>query len=719
MLPDQPTTPFSDGPAPFAASTTGAAGGPDRLGRDAGPATALFLKPLRRTCVPFCALLVAGVLEMAAPGHATATGLEAPHRVGGQEALIDREASALSHAQERAREPQDATTARAQLGPGDPAELEAFLDGVMAAHLPDKRIAGATISVVRNGEILVAKGYGFADWENRERVDPERTLFRIGSVTKLFTFTAVMQLAEEGRLDLDADVNQYLDFAIPATYPESITMTHLLTHTPGWEEDSRNLFTDDVEGIVPMGRWLADHQPARVRPPGAFSAYSNYGTALAGYIVERISGVSWDEYLEAHIFEPLGMALTTGRQPLPDHLEPHMSRGYAVEEGGWKAQDWEVITGAAPAGSVSSTATDMARFMIAHLQGGVLAEARILDPETARRMHSPQFVHDPRLPAFGLGFYEKSSHGVRIIGHGGNTRWFHTDLALMPDLGLGVFVSYNTAGGGELSFGPFLTAFLDHYFPTEPPPHQASDDFQDRVQGLTGSYRFNRTSYTTFQKALELAGTISVKATDDALIMGLFGPETRWVEEEPLLFREETGETRLAFRVDDSGRATHAFLSPAPMMALERVPWHGLTAVHFPILGGGLLLFLGILITAGVRSVRRWTTRSSEPIPSNLVLGRRAMTAATAMFIGFAVWAGVLISDFWALFTGPMIGLRFALALPVLGVVAAVVAGVALVRAIRAHEGSRWLRFRLGAAVTVALVFAWSLHYWNLLGWRF
>jgi CubicO group peptidase (beta-lactamase class C family) len=605
-------------------------------------------------------------------------------------------------------------------GPVDPAELEAFLAGVMAAHLADKRIAGATVSVVRDGEILLARGYGYADWESRERVDPERTLFRIGSVTKLLTFTAVMQLAEDGRLDLDADVNEYLDFEVPATYPDPITMTHLLTHTPGWEEDSRNLFTDDVEGIVPMGEWLADNQPARIRPPGAFSAYSNYGTALAGYIVERVSGMSWDEYLEAHIFEPLGMDRTTGRQPLPDHLEPHMSLGYALEEGGWKAQDWEVITGAAPAGSASSTATDMARFMIAHLQGGALEGARILDPETALRMHSPQFVHDPRLPAFGLGFYEKSSHGVRIVGHGGNTRWFHTDLALMPDLGLGVFVSYNSAAGGELSFGPFLTAFLDHYFPTDPPPHEASDDFQERVQGLTGDYRFNRTSYTTFQKALDLAGTISVKATDDALLMGLFGPETRWVEEEPLLFREEAGETRVAFRVDDSGKATHAFLSPAPMMALERVPWHGLTTVHFPILGGGLLLFLGILVGAGVRVVRRWTAGApAEPTPANLVMGRRAMIAGAALFIGFAVWAGVLISDFWALFTGPMTGLRIALALPVLGVLSAIVAGVALVRAVRAREGSRWLRFRLGAAVTVALVFAWSLNYWNLLGWRF
>jgi CubicO group peptidase (beta-lactamase class C family) len=616
-------------------------------------------------------------------------------------------------------------------GPTDPAELEAVLGGIMAAHLRDKRIAGATLSVVRDGELLLARGYGFSDVEGRVPVDPERTLFRIGSVNKLFTYTAVMQLVEEGRIDLDADVNEYLDFEIPATFPEPITVRDLLYHTPGFEEDSRGLFTDDPDGLVPMGEWLAENMPARVRPPGTFSAYSNYGTALAGHIVARVSGMDWDDYLDTRILEPLGMTSTTGRQPLPDRLEPWMSRGYALEGGGWKERDFELITGAAPAGSMSSTATDMARFMIAHLQGGTLGEARILEPETAREMHRLQFQHDPRVNGYGFGFYEKSSHGLRIIGHGGNTRWFHTDLALFPELDLGIFVSYNTSSGGELSFGPFLTAVLDHYFPVVPPRYEADDEILARVEGLTGRYRFNRASHTTFQKALELVGTLSVDAAEDgALVFGLFGPPTRWVEEEPGLFREEMGEARIAFRTDDAGRATHAFLSPAPMMALERVPWHGTPTLHFTVLAGGLLLFVGIVGAGGRRLGRRriwgrWTgdgdSRPSAPAgdASSLVLGRRAMVVAAAAFLAFAVWAGILVSDAWALITGPMTGLRMALTLPVLGLVAVLVAGWALVQAVRKGEGGRWARLRLGTAVLVALLFVWSLNYWNLLGWRF
>jgi CubicO group peptidase (beta-lactamase class C family) len=609
----------------------------------------------------------------------------------------------------------------ARPGPTDAAEIEAFLDGVMAAHLRGEEVAGATVAVVRDGRILLAKGYGWADVDGRVPVDAERTLFRIGSVTKLFTWTAIMQLVEEGRLGLDDDVNDHLGFRIPDTFGEPITIRDLLQHTPGLEEDSRNLFTDDVSNLRPMSEWLPAHMPARVRPPGTFSAYSNWGTGLAGHIVERVSGMDWDDYLDARILEPLGMTQATGRQPLPEALAPHMSKGYSREGGGYKEEDFELITGAGPAGSMSASATAMARFMIAHLQGGELDGVRILEEETVRAMHDGSFHHDPRINGFGLGFYEKSSHGVRIVGHGGNTRWFHTDLALFPDLGLGIFVSYNTSNGSDLSFGPFLNTVLDQYFPVEYPRYEATERQIEAASALGGTFRFNRSSYTTFQKAFALPSAIKVSPTDDgALMLGLFGPPARFVEEAPLLYREELGETRVAFRVDEEGRATHAFLSPAPMMALERVPWHGLPGLHYSILVGGLLIFVGWLVTGGTRMLRRrFGSLSPQPAPHALRTGRQVMALAAALFVGFAVWLGILVSDFWALLTGDLLGLKLALALPVLGTLAALGAGFFLVRASRSREGSRWARIRLGGAVTIALVFAWSLNYWNLLGWYF
>ncbi|MFV9630163.1 MAG: serine hydrolase domain-containing protein [Methanosarcinales archaeon] len=200
-------------------------------------------------------------------------------------------------------------------GPTDPQELEAFIDGVMVAQMEAYYIPGATISVVKDGELFFAKGYGYADMEYGKPVIANETLFRIGSVSKLFTWTAVMQLAEQGKLDLNADVNTYLtDFKIPDTYPEPITLAHLMTHTAGFE-DYHRIFARSADDIEPLGEYLANNMPARVRPPGEFIAYSNYGTSLAGYIVEEVSSMPFDVYIEENIYKPLDIQRSTFRQP--------------------------------------------------------------------------------------------------------------------------------------------------------------------------------------------------------------------------------------------------------------------------------------------------------------------------------------------------------------------------------------------------------------------
>lgn len=606
----------------------------------------------------------------------------------------------------------------------DHAALEAFVDGLMNAHLAERGIAGATVAVVHGGRTVLTKGYGFADVAARTPVDPARTLFRIGSVTKLFTTTAVMQLAEQGRLDLEADVNRYLDFEVPATFPEPITLTHLLTHTAGFEDELRLLFTYDPGDMLTSREWLLRTLPRRVRPPGTFAAYSNHGLALAGYIVERVSGVAWEDYIERHILQPLGMSHTTGRQPLPAALAGGMSQGYERTAGGWTAQRWEIIPGGAPAGSMSATAQDMTRFMLAHLGGGEVDGVRILREETVARMQARHFAHDPRLTGFGLGFYELSSHGQRIVGHGGNTAWFHSILALVPEHDLGIFASLNTNTAALLTLGPLLGGWWDHLFPA-PPPRAAVADPQ-RWRGLMGTYRFNRLSYSTFQKVLGLGMLMSVEEADGALVARSMLGDVRLVEEEPLLFREELGQVRVAFRTDDRGRATHAFHSLAPMMALERVPWHGTPAVHAVAFGGGLVVFCGILVAAILRALRG--TRGA-PLRGHIARARAAITVAAAANVAFVAALAVTLVDFdpWEYLSSPLTGLRIALAFPVMGVIAAAAALVFLALAFResrrdslgaARAGSGWARLRVATAVVVAAVFAWSLNYWNLLGWR-
>ena len=600
-------------------------------------------------------------------------------------------------------------------GVHDRAELAAFLDGVMAANLRDKHVAGATVAVVKDGALFYAKGYGYSDVAKRAPVNAERSLFRIGSTSKLFTWTAVMQLVEQGKISLDADVNNYLDFKIPATYPQPITMRNIMTHTPGFEEDGRDLIIDDPAKMATLGTWLKTHIPGRVRPPGTYSSYSNYATALAGYVVQRVSGLSYDDYIEQHILTPLGMTQTTTRQPLPAALKGDMSQGYLYAGGGYTPQKYEIVN-AAPAGSVASSATDMAKFMIAHLNDGSYNGHRILSDSTAELMHARAFGHDPRIPGFALGFYEKSSHGLRIIGHGGDTKWFHSDLALVPEEKLGVFVSYNTATGGELSFGPFLTQFLDHYYPAPPPVAALPADAKQEAKRIAGEYEFNRKSYTTFQKAIGLAGDIRIAATDSGkLVVHSALGDSRLVPVGPLLYRDELGGDLFAFQADSKGRIARGFMGEAPMMTMERVPFSQSVMLHWILLGLGVLVFVGVVLAAMGRFVRR---RFGEARLDDALPGRWLLVTLALLELVFLVSVIVIVGSGGGLLEGPLTGLKIALLLPVLATLCTLAAVYMAARHWRLRAGTTAARLRYSGAVAVALLFTWSLAQWNLLGWH-
>src|SRR6266446_6743808 len=310
------------------------------------------------------------------------------------------------------------------------ADVEAFLDGMMPSQLERENVAGAVIAVVKDGHVIFAKGYGYSDVEKRKPVTPDATLFRPGSISKLFTWTSVMQLVEQGKLDLDKDVSQYLDFPIPPAFGKPITLRNIMTHTPGFEDTAKELFVADASKMRPLSEYLREHIPGRVFPPGVTPAYSNYATTVAGYIVQRTSGKPFEQYVADNIFSPLGMSHTTFVQPLPANLQPLMSSGYT--RASQSAKPFEFVQ-AFPAGSVSTSAADMCNFIIAHLQDGRLGNAQILKPETAKLMHTRQFGADPRLNGMALGFYEESRNGHRIIGHGGDTVYFHSDLHLILD----------------------------------------------------------------------------------------------------------------------------------------------------------------------------------------------------------------------------------------------------------------------------------------------
>ena len=476
------------------------------------------------------------------------------------------------------------------------ADFETFLDALIPSQLRNRNIAGAVVSVVKEGQVLFQKGYGYADVEEKKPVLPDQTLFRPGSISKLFTATAVMQLVEQGKLDLDRDVDDYLDFPIPKTYPEPVTLRQLLTHTGGFEETLKNLFVAHENDIKPLRTYLVNEMPARIFPPGKIPSYSNYGFTLAGYIVERVSGEKFERYIENHILKPLGMNNSTFDQPLPPQLAPQMSKGYL--SAAKKPRDFEFVQ-AAPAGSLTTTAADMTRFMLAFLQDGAVDGVSILKPETVRQMETREFEFHPKLPGLGITFMEYLIDPVRIIAHGGDTVYFHSDMILVPDAHLGYFLSYNSlgknVGGGR---GEVWRSLVNRYFPSAGQPTIDVDPDTAKSDGraITGFYNGTRRGETTFLSILALADQPKVSADKEGVLQiegmkNQSGELKRWREITPLIYREVDGLEKIGFRRDASGAVGEMLPFPA-IYEGQRVPSYASKSVIGFLIGGSLLLAL-------------------------------------------------------------------------------------------------------------------------------
>jgi CubicO group peptidase (beta-lactamase class C family) len=607
--------------------------------------------------------------------------------------------------------------------PIEAADLETFVDGIMAAELKAGPVAGATFVFVKDGRILLAKGYGYADLKQRKPVVAEETLFRPGSVSKLFTWTAVMQLVEQGKLSLDADVNTYLPkFKIPETFPEPVTLSHLMAHTAGFEEVLRDMGARTPAELIPLEDYLAANIPARIYPPGKIAAYSNYGTALAGYVVQVVSGMPFEAVVEDHIFRPLGMTLSTFREPLPSHIERFMSVGYSVEQGVLKAKEFELINGLYPAGSMSTAATDLARFMIAHLQNGRFEETQILREETARLMHSRLFGHDPQLDGNAHGFWEKRLNGLRMIEHGGDTVYFHSQLVLIPEHNSGMFVSLNTASEKSDLRGHLLQSLLDRYFPVPNPPEpEPPAGFAERAGKLTGHYKFSRIVHSSYEKLMALGAQISVKITPDNTLLTSFpmGLDAKqWIETAPYFFEEIGGPGTLMFKEDGSGKVRYLYVNEYPIMAGIRSEWHETPSFHILALGIIALIFLSALrwplgAVFGRICGRR---RDEKPAPRTARWAAGLMVLFQAVFVGALV---VMLSDIEQLMFGVPPAMKILLGLPIVSAVLLVLTLLYLVAAWLKGYWTRCARVHYALVFLAGLAFLLILNYWNLLGWKF
>jgi CubicO group peptidase (beta-lactamase class C family) len=443
----------------------------------------------------------------------------------------------------------------------DSSQLDAFLAPLFAEGMKQEKIPGAVFVLVADGRVVLARGYGVADVSKASPVFPAKTIFPIASITKLFTATALMQLADRGLVDLHADVNRYLTSArVPPTYRQPITAAQLLSHTSGLDELPGRRVRSKAE-LVSLGSFLSTRL-VRVHPPGEVTSYSSFGIALAGLLAEDVSGLPFEEYVARYIWEPLGMTRTF--LDVPDSLASSQATAYEVEDGKAAPVPYELYQ-TPPTSCVMSTALDMARFMVAHLEQGRGARGRILSDSAAELMQTQHATMHPRVPGWAYGFQVADANGRRILEHGGDIGGFSSLLVLLPDESVGFFIAHHIEGS-NLRFD-VKQRILDRYFPDPRPVEVPAPEAKDArlVQRFAGLYRANIFCHSCPDGGPNVQD-FDVRANDDGTITVW---DQRWVLVDSLYFASADGRRHIGFAQDASGRIIA--LTAGSWRVLERV----------------------------------------------------------------------------------------------------------------------------------------------------
>ena len=593
-------------------------------------------------------------------------------------------------------------------------DVNAWLDGKLPDALKNGDIPGAVVSVVKDGQVVTTRGYGWADTGasggQPVAVDPQTSLFRVASVSKIPTSIAAMQLVEQGKVDLDADISAYLDFEIERRFDEPLTLRNLLTHSAGFEESIR-MAQDETD----LEAYVKTNPPVQVFEPGSTPGYSNYGMALAGYIVQRVSGQPFETYVREHVLEPAGMTSSTYEQPLPKDMAGSLGPGYTSTG---EEVPFELM-GDFPAGSLTVSAPDFAAFMNAQLS----RSPKLLREETWEQMWSPGLGEErlgnrAKAGEMGLGYFDLSRHGRRVVGHGGDIVGWHSQFELYPEENTGIFISYNGDGNDSDSSNnlreDLAQGFADRYFPGETVKASGSKDSAERARQVAGSYVPSRVPWASFAAAwVPALFPATIEQTGDG---GLKDGKTQYVEVEPWVWRQVDGRSAFAAQVED-GKVVS--LSQGP--ALTLIPMTPVQQMLAPVFGICLVLLLVVTVAwpIGALRRRRALARGREvgaPVSwlTRLARGGGAVALASqftwiVILVVFAAVQSSIVGYGSLAWVVPVV--RGAQVLQALGVVAVIPAAADLVMSLRRRTG--WRRIAMSTVLLAALV---ALAWWAWAG---
>jgi len=594
-------------------------------------------------------------------------------------------------------------------------DVKKFTDNYFSTKLDEYHVPGAVFIMVKDGKVIYSQGYGYADLDKKIKPDPDKTIYRVASNSKLFIATAVMQLYQQGKLNLDTDVNSYFDVkVIPGNSYPPVTLRHLLTHTPGFDDINVRMSTLEKEKRLTLEQFIKERTPDRVYPPGTVTSYSNYGYALAGYIVERTSGQSFSAYVNDNIFKPLGM--NSSSFVINKSLRERLAIPYVYADQTYQALPYDYIF-PYPAATLMITADDMARFMIMHLNNGSYAGQRVLDDHNARMMHAQQFTNHEKLPGITFGYIEDEINGIRVLTHGGWVAGYKTIQVLVPEKNMGYFISGNyeyPSGNQYKIYDEFNRLFFNTFLPEK---KQATTIPSSKInlKIFEGNYRNNRYDRDTIAKLGVLLNDVKVRVHNDNSLL-INGKIFKLLGKS--LFSEKDGNEKVGFRIDEVGKASFLFKASNPTAGYERLPWYETSGFHIVLLGNCVVLFLTspLFFFCLVRKHKK----SDYQLPVYIKRGYLVASLNGILYVVFFAAMGIILLNtiqisLWWKTPSPI---PFLLILPLLCILVTLYMMYLAVKMWKVRTLSMLERTYYSILTLACVVFTVFLDYFNLVGYN-
>jgi len=609
------------------------------------------------------------------------------------------------------------STAYPQNAAGKSSELVNWIETEFRDAIDSLNIAGATILLMNGDSIVHMKGYGLADMENNIPFSDSATLFGLASVSKTFVGVAVMKLFEDGKLNLDEDINNYLkSLKVDYKYDIPITIRHLLTHTAGLDERNLGNRVRTEQEIISLAEYLKKRLPPQIRPPGEVLTYSNHGYALLGLIVEDLSGLPFHEFVKRNILQPLDMNFSSFKSQAV--LRKNYSVSYLQKADTLIPYKPSFIL-QYPAGSMSSTTKEMSHYISMLLNYGKYGENRILDSLTVSKMFSPAFKHYKEAQNGWLwGFYENQWNGLRVVQHAGDLDGFANTLLLIPEENIGLFISINSSSLTNSKSREFIRDFANQLFhkilpvyaqvETDPGPPDAGF-VKKELKSFQGVYRQTRYARTTLDKVavfIGLSPEIRILLKNDTLEIQDRNEQLLPVSD--LVFYGTTEKKYVAFGENYKGDIAYFY---SDNVSYHKLKWFETVKFQLYLIGSIVLMFL-IFISGSL--VRRLFLAKRK-----MYLIEKINLAITLLALFFLLFFGLTLlkTDPYEFTFGISAMLKALLFLPFIIIALVLFSCYLLIRAVRIKKLNFW-KFNFPVSISALLFIAW-LYYWNLIGFNF